>query len=33
MKYLDQVIKESLRMNCPAPGINPREMKDKSKDI
>lgn len=33
MKYLEMVIKESLRLNCPAPGINPREMKDKSKDI
>lgn len=33
MKYLEMVIRESLRMNCPAPGINPRQMKDQSKDV
>jgi len=32
LKYLENVIKESLRLECPAPGINPREQKDKSKD-
>ena len=32
-KYLEAVIKESLRMNTPAPGLNPREMKNKTQDI
>ena len=33
LRYLDCVIKESLRLSFPAPGINPRQMKNTNEDI